>query len=248
MNYIDPILAIDLVTGPYEHVFWKVLIAPLALVVLVSLWLVSKKRYNWVDVSLPFIIMTGLAFGVTLFGVNTWAGYQPDEKGLAALKAKKDAEAKKTAGTEKAAKEKTAAEAETARKKSEYDAALSEFKDRDGKEINSAIIEMTALRDELERRIKNMGETLEEAGKDSSSDADMNKWKEDLSKVNTSLKELDASLVDAFIEYQKFKNATTSTERAALDEALKSGAANANEIKSRYKSLKQQISGDDNGS
>ena len=243
MNYIDPILAIDFVTGPYEHVFWKVLIAPLALVVLVSLWLVSKKRYNWVDVSLPFIIMGGLAFGVTLFGVNTWAGYQPDEKELAALKAKKDAEAKKTA----AAKEKAAAEAEKARKKSEYDTALSEFKDRDGKEINSAIIEMTALRAELERRIKNMGETLEQAGKDPSSDADMNKWKEDLSKVNTSLKELDASLVDAFIEYQKFKNATTSTERAALDEALKSGAANANEIKSRYKSLKQQISGDNNG-
>ena len=243
MNYIDPILAIDLVTGPYEHVFWKVLIAPLTLVVLVSLWLVSKKRYNWVDVSLPFIIMAGLAFGVTLFGVNTWAGYQPDEKELATLKAKKDAEAKKTA----AAKEKAAAEAEKARKKSEYDAALSEFKDRDGKEINSAIVEMAALRAELERRIKNMGETLEQAGKDPSSDADMNKWKEDLSKVNTSLKELDASLVDAFIEYQKFKNATTSTERAALDEALKSGAANANEIKSRYKSLKQQISGDNNG-
>ena len=108
MNYLDPILAIDLVTGPYEHVFWKVLIAPLGLVVLVSLWLVSKKHYSWVDVSLPFIIMAGLAFGVTLFGVNTWAGYQPDEKELAALKAKKETEAKKTAETEKAAKEKGA--------------------------------------------------------------------------------------------------------------------------------------------
>ena len=248
MIYIDPILAIDLVTGPYEHVFWKVLIAPLGLVVLVSLWLVTKKRYNWVDVSLPFIIMAGLTFGVTLFGVNIWASYQPDEKELAALKAKKETEAKKTAETEKAAKEKAAAEAEKARKKDEYDAALSAFKDRDGKEINSAIIEMTALQTELVRRIKSMGETLEQAGKDSSSDPDLNKWKGDLSKINTSLKEMDEALIDAFIEYQKFKNATTSTERAALDEALKNGAANANEIKSRYKSLKQQISGDNNGS
>lgn len=235
-------LAIDYVTGPYEHLFWKVLIVPLGLVVALALWQGAKSRFNWVDV-LGILIPFGLGVTVlTLVGVNIYASYLPNEKALAAMEAQQKADAEKTAEEDRLAKEKAAKEEEEKRKKEKFESELANFKRGEGKDIQSAIDELVVLQDGLTTRIKNLQDNLEAAGRVPEEDENLTKLKSEQAKLDTSLEALGKSLEDAFFEYQAFKTATTSGENKTFDEELKKGQNHAKEVIASFQDLKQQIS------
>lgn len=174
---------------------------------------------------------------ILLVIINVWAAYQPSEADLLAMWEKKRTE-------EQAQIAQQQAKDKADKEKAFYDEKFSDFQSKEGRRIQAAITDLEILKEGLEERIESLTILIEQSGRDPEKDEDLIKWKKKLSDLQNSISELDKSLKDAFLAYQKFKLAATEGEQEAFEQAVETGSADAQEIVGRYDELKQQLSGE----
>jgi len=174
---------------------------------------------------------------ILLVVVNIWAFFQPSEEDLLAKEKAKQEQAQAQLLQQEIDDKKQ-------KEKKVYEEKFSEFKNQEGQQIQSAITDLELLEEGLAERINSLELLIKEAGREPNEDADLNQWKDHLSKVQMNLKNLEESLKDAFLQYQKFKLTATAGEQKAFEQAIETGSADAQEIVGRYDELKQQLSGE----
>ena len=126
----------------------------------------------------------------------------------------------------------------------EYDKAFSDFVSGEGRNIQTAITELTILEEALEKRIEKLGRFIEKSGRNTKEDKEYNRWNDELKMIQSSQVKMKESMKDAFLQYWKFKLSPTSEERQRLDGSISESESNAQEIVGRYKDLMGKFSGE----
>ena len=88
---------------------------------------------------------------------------------------------------------------------------------------------------------------IKQEGKNPEEDSTIKQWKNELKQYESGLARLEESFSRAFIQFQKFKLASTEDEREALDQLLETGLAQAMDFTETYKDLKKKIEGQSDG-